>query len=178
MADMPPDLQPGGFLAFLSDGLDLPPLVNGVAPAGGPLALTQNQLAYESQPLWGAGGTDEGAGQDCEEEEEDDTGPALATAKNSKKRKREANYTMEEMTTIIRLRCASDIEARIANKMVRRRGTGARRAGGCTAPLTPPAPARCSTRPTRLTTWCTSASSARFRARSAPRSRSSPSLTP
>jgi hypothetical protein len=108
MADGLPNLQPGGLLAYLTDGLDdLSPLVNGVAPAGGPPALTQNQLPYESQQLWGAGGTDVGAGQDCEEEEEeDDAGPALATAKNSKKRKREPNYSMEEMTTIIRLRCA------------------------------------------------------------------------
>lgn len=156
MADVPPDLQPGGFLAFLSDGLDLSPLVNGVAPAAGPPALTQNQVPYESQQLWGTGGADEGAGQDCEEEEDDDAGPALATAKNSKKRKREPNYSMEEMSTIIRLRCASDIEARIANKMVRRRSAGARH-GALAAPLTPPAPARCSTQPTRRTTWCTSA---------------------
>lgn len=112
------DLPGGSFMAFLNEaevnanalgaGVDL-----GAAAAA---ARLPSQPQPSQQVPWQPDEVEEDDGGDGGD------GQVLATQANTggNKRKREANFTLDEMTAIIQLRCAPSMELRIANKLVRR----------------------------------------------------------
>ena len=133
------DLPGGSFTALLNDGEATANALGAGADLGAAAAAARllSQPQPSQQVPWqpGEGEEDEvGDGGDCR---------VLATQANtgSNKRKREANFTLDEMTAIIQLRCAPSMEARIANKLVRRAGCAASPSRAqCTAPDAPPRP--------------------------------------
>ena len=133
------DLPGGSFTALLNDGEASANALGAGADLGAAAAAARllSQPQPSQQVPWqpGEGEEDDGGdGGDCR---------VLATQANTggNKRKREANFTLDEMTAIIQLRCAPSMEARIANKLVRRAGCAASPSRAqCTAPDAPPRP--------------------------------------
>jgi hypothetical protein len=110
------DLPGGSFTAFLNDAEANANALGADLGAAAAAARLLSQPPHSQQVPWQPNEVEEDDGGDGGD------GQVLATQANTggNKRKREANYTLEEMTAIIQLRCAPAMEARIANKLVRR----------------------------------------------------------